>query len=223
MANDDPILTTMRFILQHEVVQKYGTFLPEYLTTQEMKESKAYKTYYAFATGKATPKPKHVCRSTNEKTEQATKASSDKRIKYAAKVTRSGKKKQIAEGLETLSEIALYEAEQMKLAIERSKTQLHGSQPSGFGTHEGTGVTPWVLDVPTYESDDEQISWKSSDDEEGDDDERIDSDNDGDDFVHPKFSTHDEEDKEKDSFDLRVQTPSHVETIDDEEIQGVNV
>ncbi|GJU00507.1 hypothetical protein Tco_1110845 [Tanacetum coccineum] len=66
-----------------------------------MKESEAYKTYYAFATRKAILKPK---------------------IKSAAKVTRSGKKKQLAEGLETLSEIALAEAEQMKLVIERSKT-----------------------------------------------------------------------------------------------------
>ncbi|GJW83451.1 hypothetical protein Tco_0156596 [Tanacetum coccineum] len=261
MANDDPILTTMRFIPQHEVVQKYGAILPDNLTTQAMKESEAYKTYYAFATGKAIPKLKYVRQTTKEKTVQAPKASFGKRIKSAAKVTRSGKKKQLAEGLETLSEIALSEAEQMKLAIERSKTQLHSSQPSGSGAHEGTGVTPGVPDVPTYGSDDEQISWKSSDEEDDDDesnlgkdeddhdqeddddqediddqdndndqddgDERIDSDNDGDDFVYLKFSTHDEEDKEEDSFDPRVQTPSHVEYTDDkdndEETQGANV
>nr|GEV73997.1 retrovirus-related Pol polyprotein from transposon TNT 1-94 [Tanacetum cinerariifolium] len=209
----------------HEVVQKYSAILPDYLTTQAMKESKAYKTYYAFATGKAIPKPKYVRQSTKEKTKQAPKPFFGKRIKYAAKVTRSGKKKQIAEGLETLSEIALSEAERMKLAIERSKTQLHISQPNCSGAHEGTGVTPWVPDVPTYKSDDEQVSWESSDDEDhddetsvskdeddndqeddddqGDDDERTDSDNDDDDFVHPKFSTHDEEDKEEDSFDPR--------------------
>ncbi|GKG17448.1 hypothetical protein Tco_0362405, partial [Tanacetum coccineum] len=34
-----------------------------------------------------------------------------------------------------------------------------------------------------------------------DEDEQTDSDNNGDDFVHPKFSTHDEEDKDEDSFD----------------------
>ncbi|GJY75861.1 hypothetical protein Tco_0480977 [Tanacetum coccineum] len=60
-----------------------------------------------------------------------------------------------------------------------------------------------------------------------DDDEQTDSDNDGDDFVHPKFSTHDEEDKEEDSFNPRVQTPSHVKSTDDEdndeEIQDANV
>ncbi|GJW68786.1 hypothetical protein Tco_0123210 [Tanacetum coccineum] len=105
MANDDPILTIMRFIPQHEVVQKYGAILPDNLTTQAMKESKAYKTYYAFATGKSILKPKYVRQPTKEKTEQAPKASSGKRIKATAKVARSGKKKQPAKGLETLSEI----------------------------------------------------------------------------------------------------------------------
>ncbi|GJT41538.1 hypothetical protein Tco_0941403 [Tanacetum coccineum] len=60
-----------------------------------------------------------------------------------------------------------------------------------------------------------------------DDDEQTDSDNNGDDFVHPKFSTHDEEDKEEDIFDPKVQTPSHVESTNDEdsdeEIQDANV
>ncbi|GJW42630.1 hypothetical protein Tco_0071429 [Tanacetum coccineum] len=54
-----------------------------------------------------------------------------------------------------------------------------------------------------------------------------DSDNDGDDFVHPKLSTHDEEDKEEEDSDPRVHTPSNYESTDDEEsdeeIQGANV
>ncbi|GJS03105.1 hypothetical protein Tco_0319613 [Tanacetum coccineum] len=134
MANDDPILTTMRFIPQHEVVQKYGAILLDNLTTQTMKESEAYKTYYAFAIGKAIPKSKY--------------------------------KKQPAKGPETLSKIALSEAEQMKLAIARNKTQLHSSQPSDSGAHEGTSVTPGVPDVPKYRSDDEKLSWKEEMDEE---------------------------------------------------------
>ncbi|GJW95215.1 retrovirus-related pol polyprotein from transposon TNT 1-94 [Tanacetum coccineum] len=217
MANDDPILTTMRFIPQHEVVQRYGAIIPDNLTNPAIKESEGYKTYHNLATRKVKPKPNYVRRSSRTKTDEAPKPSSD---------------------------ISLTEVEQRKLAIERSKTELHISQPSGSGAHEGTGVTPGVPDVPTYESDDEQISWKSSeeedDDEENvseheddDDDERTESDNDGDDFVHPKFSTHDdeamqdEEVNEEDSFDPRVQTPSHVESTDDEdsddEIHDANV
>ncbi|GKF21471.1 hypothetical protein Tco_0070109 [Tanacetum coccineum] len=147
MAKDDPILTTIRFIPHHEVVQKYGAILPNYLTNQAMKESEAYKTYYDLATGKVTPKPK---------------------LKATAKVAKSGKKKQPTQGLETLSEIAMSQAEQMKVVTKRSKKDFHSSHASGSGVNEGTGVIPGVLDVPTYTSEDEHISWKSSDEEDDD-------------------------------------------------------
>ncbi|GJT38229.1 hypothetical protein Tco_0938094 [Tanacetum coccineum] len=168
MANDDPILTTMRFIPQHEFVQRYDAILPDYLTNPAMKESEEYKTYHDLATGKVQPKPKYVRRSSRTKFDEAPKSSSDKRVKAMAK----------------------------------------------------------------------KISWKSSEEEEDDeenvseheddnDDERTESDNDGDEFVHPKFSTHDDEAKqdeevnEKDSFDPRVQTPFHVESTDDEDSDDV--
>ncbi|GKG28207.1 hypothetical protein Tco_0406534, partial [Tanacetum coccineum] len=64
------------------------------------------------------------------------------------------------------------------------------------------------------------------DDDQGDDNEseRTVSDTEGDDFVHPKFTSHDTEerhdeedkDKDKESFDPRVQTPSYYEPSDDE-------
>ncbi|GJZ65057.1 hypothetical protein Tco_0621753 [Tanacetum coccineum] len=207
-----------------------------------MKASEAYKTYHDLATGKVQPKPKYVHRSSRSKTEQEPKPSPGKRVKATSKVEKSGKKKQPALGLETLLEVAL--TEQLKLATKRSLIQTHISHASGSGAHEGTGVSPGVPDAPTYRSDDEEIPWKSSDEddddevnvsehEDDDDDERTESDNDGDDFVHPKFSTHDDEAKqdeevyEEDSFDPRVQTPSHVESTDDEdnddEIHDANV
>ncbi|GKF52352.1 hypothetical protein Tco_0159262, partial [Tanacetum coccineum] len=156
-------------------------------------------------------------------------------------------KKQPYLGLETLSEVALTEAEQLKLATKRSLIQTHISHASGSGAHEGTGVISGVLDVPTYRFDDEEIPWKSSDEKDDDDEANIgkdkdvndqddddnidhdddsewtDSDNNGDEFVHPKFTTHDDEARqeakvnEEDSFDPRVRTPSRAESIDDED------
>ncbi|GJR73020.1 hypothetical protein Tco_0085385 [Tanacetum coccineum] len=184
MAKDDPILTTMRFIPKHETVQKYGAILPDTLTNQAMKESEAYKTYYDFATGKVIPKPKYVRRSTREKTDQAPKASLGKRLKATTKVAKSGKKKLPAQGLETLSEIALSKADQMKLITKRSKTQFHSSHASGSGANEGT---------VSMSKDDDDNADNEDDDDQDDDNEQTESDNDGDDFVHPKFSTHDEE------------------------------
>ncbi|GJT27053.1 hypothetical protein Tco_0907328 [Tanacetum coccineum] len=47
-------LNTLRFVSAKEETQIYGAILPESLTSPEMKETKAYKTYLGFATG-ATP------------------------------------------------------------------------------------------------------------------------------------------------------------------------
>ncbi|GKD71186.1 hypothetical protein Tco_1325276 [Tanacetum coccineum] len=187
-----------------------------------------------------------------------------KRLKTSAKAAKPAKKKQPTKtskdkGLTVLSEVALTEAEQMKLAKKRSLIETHSSYASGSDADKGTGSIPGVPDVSTYGLDDEQISWKSSDEEDDDEvtlnddddddndddddddddadnqdaenqddnDKQIESDNDGDDFVHPKFSAHDEEDKEEHSFDPWVQTPSHVESTNDEdsdeEIQDANV
>ncbi|GJW70139.1 retrovirus-related pol polyprotein from transposon TNT 1-94 [Tanacetum coccineum] len=190
----------------HEVVQKYGAILLANLTTQAMKESEAYKTYYAFATGKAIPKPKYVCRPTKEKTEQAPKASSGKRIKATAKTQNT-----------------------------------NYNLTRGSGVHVGNGVTPGVPNVPTYRPDDEQISWKSSDEEDDneanineeqddigddDDDDNVDDVDQEDDNEQMK-ERQDEEDNEEEGSDLRVQIPSHYESTDDEdsdeETQGANV
>nr|GEX22537.1 hypothetical protein [Tanacetum cinerariifolium] len=57
-ARDDTMFTSIRCISRHEKTQVYGTILPKELTNQAMLESKAYKTYYAFASREKTPKPK---------------------------------------------------------------------------------------------------------------------------------------------------------------------
>ncbi|GJV18557.1 hypothetical protein Tco_1367577 [Tanacetum coccineum] len=249
-ARDDLMFTTIRVISKHQETHVYNAILPQHLTNQDMLESEAYKTYRAYATGEKTPKPKSTKKKANSDSSPKTKptqASKGKRIKTSAKGDIPAKKKQLEtnlKGLTVLSEVALTKAEKIKIALERSKTQQHSSLASGSGVDEGTGVTPEVPNVPSYDYEAEQISWKSSDEEdddevnmgddndddadnqdddgqeydEQDDDnqddddqehddqddeeqddvnEQTDSDNDGDDFVHPKLSTHHEEDKEK--------------------------
>ncbi|GKC51597.1 hypothetical protein Tco_1074342, partial [Tanacetum coccineum] len=104
---------------------------------------------------------------------------------------------------------------------------------------EGTGVSPGVPDVPTYGSEDEQISWKSSDEDDDDevslskddndntnnedddgqddDNEQTESDNDGEDFVHPNFSTHDEEERQEEEDKEEEGDNDEGEELDEEE------
>nr|GEZ02540.1 hypothetical protein [Tanacetum cinerariifolium] len=87
--------------------------------------------------------------------------------KQAAKASKSM-------SLSALSEVAMTEVQQLKLATKRSLQQTNISQASGFGADEGTGTLLGVPDVPTDESE-KEISWNSTD-EEGDDDEGKDDD-----------------------------------------------
>nr|GFB31099.1 hypothetical protein [Tanacetum cinerariifolium] len=113
----------------HEKTQVYDVILPKYLTNQEMLESKAYNTYYTFASGEKTPKPKYVQKKTDPNTspkKEPGQATKDTRIKTKAKVAKSDKTKQPAKmpkakGLDVLFKVALTEAEQLKLANKRSK------------------------------------------------------------------------------------------------------
>ncbi|GKF14609.1 hypothetical protein Tco_0056071 [Tanacetum coccineum] len=97
-------------------------------------------------------------------------------------MTGSGKQKQPATGLETLSEIALTETEQLKIAINKS-------------TDEGPGDKPGVPDVPEHHSNSEEESWTFSDDDE-DDDANKDSDahDDEDDEANKDSDAHDDDD-----------------------------
>ncbi|GJR85922.1 hypothetical protein Tco_0209933 [Tanacetum coccineum] len=256
-ARDDLMFTTIRVISKHQDTQLYRALLPQHLTNQAMLESEAYKTYHAYATGEKIPKPKYVKNKADPESSPKKKSapgSEGKRLKTSVKVTKPDKKKKPAttskaKGLNGLSEVALSEAKQIKLATKRSKTQFHSSHASGSGADEGTGVTPTVPDVPTYNFDDEQISWKSSDEDNDevnvseDNDDQDDVDNEDDDDQDDAYNKHDddqddadnkddderqdEEDKEEEGSDLRVQTPSHYESTDDEEsdevTQGGNV
>nr|GEZ96524.1 hypothetical protein [Tanacetum cinerariifolium] len=112
-----------------------------------------------------------------------TKSSSDTTVTHPPTTTAgtrlftSAKGKQPAKASKAKSLTTLSEAEQLKLAMKRSLQQTHISQASGSGADEGTGNIQGVLGVHTDESD-EEISWKSSDEEDYDDEGSDDQDDD---------------------------------------------
>nr|GEW41005.1 hypothetical protein [Tanacetum cinerariifolium] len=182
---------------------KYGAILPVKLANEAIRNLESYKEYYVIASGAEPTKTKVSVRKkkSSSDTIMPPPTAKGKRLKALVKVGQPAKDKKPAKsskvkGLTVLSEVALTKAEQIKLAIKKSLTQTHISYASGLGADEGT---------------------------DDDDDEQTDSDNDRDDFVHPKFSTHDEEDKHKESFDLIVQTPCQVKNTDDEDSHDMNV
>nr|GEY87382.1 hypothetical protein [Tanacetum cinerariifolium] len=123
---------------------KFDALLPIELTNEEIRNSNAYKEYYAIATGAAPPKPKASVRKTRSSSNTSiTPPTADvgprlttfQKGKQAAKATK-------AKSLSALSEVAMTEALQLKLVTKRSRQQTHISHASGFGADEGTGSIP---------------------------------------------------------------------------------
>nr|GEZ67720.1 reverse transcriptase [Tanacetum cinerariifolium] len=55
---DDILFSTIKVVSRHQNTQQYGAILPIELTTEDIRNTKAYKEYYACYTREATPKPK---------------------------------------------------------------------------------------------------------------------------------------------------------------------
>ncbi|GKF37385.1 hypothetical protein Tco_0114143, partial [Tanacetum coccineum] len=188
---------------------------------EDIQNSESYKEYYAIASGEVPPKTKasvHKKKANSDTTpkEKPPTDPNDKRVKQTGKMTGSGKQKQPTTGLETLSNIALTEIEQLKIAIKRSRIQTHSSQASGSGdgvdilskvrdeqvhektgTDEGAGDKPEVPDVPEHHSNSEEESWTFSDGDDDEDDDAnkdLDVHDDEDDDANKDLDAHDDDD-----------------------------
>ncbi|GJW68251.1 hypothetical protein Tco_0122675 [Tanacetum coccineum] len=135
-SKDDYLINTLRFVSRKEASQIYGAVLPECLTSPEMKESKAYKTYLGYATGEVPPKGKRL--KTHAK-KSASKPATGIIIKEPPVETKSKRKEKEkvdvahGKGIELLSEVALSEKAQMKEVRKKSLRDFHKTHPSGSG------------------------------------------------------------------------------------------
>ncbi|GJX87144.1 hypothetical protein Tco_0339158 [Tanacetum coccineum] len=243
MPDEDPMFTTIMSSQGIKTLRCTGLSLTSCINTSWDRNSESYKEYYAIASGKIPPKTKGSKKKADTDTTTKQKPPT---IPKEKKEKKSGKGKQKAKELETISEAILTEAEQLKIITKRSRKETHSSHASGSGADEGTGVTPGVPDAPDYDSDDD-ISWKSSEDDQDDDkidddenaqddededkndddetaqDDENDDKNDDDENVQDDDdeaqteSEDDEETDEDDTFDPIVHTPSRVSSSDDED------
>nr|GEV18741.1 hypothetical protein [Tanacetum cinerariifolium] len=63
-VRDDHMFSTIKLVSRHQNTQQFSALLPIELTNEEMRNSNAYKEYYAIAIGAAPPKPKACVRRT---------------------------------------------------------------------------------------------------------------------------------------------------------------
>nr|GEW84372.1 hypothetical protein [Tanacetum cinerariifolium] len=214
--------------LEHDIISflrdlghsGYIHYITNHLTNQAMLESISYQTYYAYATGEKSLKEKYVRKKAESDTspkKKTARASKGSRLKSSANVAKTDKKKQPdtmpkTKGLAVLSEVALNEVEQIKLATNIRKKDFHMSHASSSG--DGVNI---------------QSKTFSQDDEDADNSKEIEYDNDGDDLTHPNLSTYkavDEEEEEEKaddeevSSDQRVSTPPEYKLTEEENKKG---
>ncbi|GJU12082.1 hypothetical protein Tco_1134478 [Tanacetum coccineum] len=151
--------------------QKYGALIPKEMINQAIKDSKAYKIYLDFATGKSTSKKASKFKkvdSPSKKLSHVLEEEPAKKPKQANKSVKESttvptacvvirdtpgvfvsKKKAPAKvdrgkGMDLLSDVASLEATQLKKALKKSKQETHKLHASGLG--DGVGSQPKVPD-----------------------------------------------------------------------------
>ncbi|GJZ94006.1 copia protein [Tanacetum coccineum] len=209
---DDSLLGTLKFVSKTDDYQKYGALIPEEMINQDIKDSKAYKTYLGFATGEVAPKKarkfkkisspsmklSHVLEEEHVKKPKDIPGVSVSKKKAPAKVDRG-------KGMDLLSDVALLEATQLKKALKKRKKETHKLHASDLG--DGVSSQPKVPDESQDKTTDDDSNDVDSDDVSNDDDDDVDSDADGDN----KASDSEKTDSDKD------ENPNLNQNDDDEE------
>nr|GFB55100.1 hypothetical protein [Tanacetum cinerariifolium] len=132
LPSEEEILEFLRIkvVSRHQTTQQYGAILPIELTTDEIMNIKAYKGYYACATGEAAPKPKagarkkkgdSVSSTTPPTPTPTTTAVSAPRLSAVAK----GKQPARATTPTEPTDVERTEAEQLKIILKRSRQETH--------------------------------------------------------------------------------------------------
>ncbi|GJU16866.1 hypothetical protein Tco_1144832 [Tanacetum coccineum] len=191
-SKDDYLINTLRFVSTKEETQIYGAILPDSLTSREMKETKAYKTYLGFASGDTPPKKAQKFKKPASpklaivlvSTEEPTRMS--KRVKRPVKNTTkapargvviretreipvSKKKEKVdvtrGKGIELLSQVALTEDAQFEEVQKKSMRDFHKTHPSGSGTVTKTAPSAVKIKPSGNDKDDSNNEQDSSGEE----------------------------------------------------------
>nr|GEX79261.1 hypothetical protein [Tanacetum cinerariifolium] len=141
------LFSTIKVVSRHQDSQQYGAILPIELTIEDIKNTKAYQEYYAYATGEAAPKPKASARK------------------------KKGKQPARATSPTDPLDVERTEAEQLKIVLRRSRQETHISQQRGSSTDEGTDEAEKVNDDDDDEEEIPKIGEQEvTESDEGEDD-----------------------------------------------------
>ncbi|GJV06813.1 hypothetical protein Tco_1344469 [Tanacetum coccineum] len=221
-SKDDYLINTLRLVSANEETQIYGAILPESLTSLEMKETKAYKTYLGFATG-ATP-PKKVLKFKTLASPKLTTVpvSTEEPTGKSKRVKRPAKKstKAPARG------VVIRETPEMPLSKKKEKLpKLLQAKIKPSVTSEGTGVKPGVPDVIEEELSKSKVeSWGNDEDDSNNEQESSGEDSDqnndsDDDKTQAKNENESDSEHETDENELGSEYDKKEDEDDEEQVK----
>ncbi|GJZ75277.1 hypothetical protein Tco_0639742 [Tanacetum coccineum] len=246
-VRNDSLLGTLKFVTKTNDTQKYGALIPDEMINQNIKDSKEYKSYYDFATGKVEPKKAMKFKKVASPVRKLSPVLEAEPVKKAKRVKRPAKKSTPAsttgviirdtpgvsvskkkapakgdkgKGMELLSDLTLLEATQVKEALKKSKLETHKVQASG--SSEGVGSQPKVPDESEDKiaGTDERTDDESNDDGDDNDSHNKDGeskDDDGNSTADDNERTDSDDDEEETNEDEYVHTPTPKYGFSDEE------
>nr|GFD11546.1 hypothetical protein [Tanacetum cinerariifolium] len=132
-VRDDVLFTTIKMVSRHQNTQQYGAILPIELTPDEIRNSKAYKEYYACAMGEAAPKPKASARKKKGDSASSTTPPTPTpttTVVSAPRLSATAKGKQPARASTPIepTDVQRTKAAQLKIILKRSRQETHISQ-----------------------------------------------------------------------------------------------
>nr|GEX00351.1 hypothetical protein [Tanacetum cinerariifolium] len=144
-VRDDILFSTIKVVSRHQTTQQYGAILPIELTNDKIRNSKAYKEYYACATGEVAPKLKASARKKKGDSASSTTPPTPTPttiVVSAPRLSATAKGKQPARATAPTepTDMERIEAEQLKIILKRSRQETQISQQRGSGIDEGTDV-----------------------------------------------------------------------------------
>ncbi|GJV12633.1 hypothetical protein Tco_1354174 [Tanacetum coccineum] len=212
---DDYLINTLRFVSRKEASQIYGAVLPECLTSPEMKESKAYKTYLGYAIGAVPPKiDRKFKKASPSKKDSVPVQANEEPAPVETKSKRKEKEKvDVAhgKGIELLSDVALTKEAQIK-------------EITSSVTSKGTGDNPGVPDV--IEDDSTKSESESCGNDEDDSNNDQESSNEGSEQENESKEQESDLEQEEESEDDDqeeeefVHTPSPTDDKDDDDLES---
>ncbi|GJT36761.1 copia protein [Tanacetum coccineum] len=219
-VRDDTLLGTLKFVSKTEDCQIYGVVIPNKMINDDIKLSKAYKTYLDYATGKVPPKKARKFKKHASPKLKTVPVSPKEPTQKGKRVKRPAKKATTVPTIgivirDTPDKLAAKGGADFESEVPDEQTD----KPKDI--NEGTGEKPGVLDVSKDDStNSEAESWGDSkdkgddvndeddddDDDNGDDDNSDDNDDGGnddggneDDYEeNPSFTMKDYEEEEHD-------------------------